>query len=76
MKVGIDRADGDINTVGDPGLPGSPVRLALDRAERILHRPGGEISQEREPEVIHVVDRGKKTNEEADRQRYVGWRIG
>ena len=75
MKVGIDRADGDINTVGDPGLPGSPVRLALDRAKRILHRPGGEISQEREPEVIHVVDRGKKTNE-TGRQHSMGWRVG
>lgn len=62
------------NAVGDPGLPGSPMRLALEGAKRI-HRIRGETLR-REPEVIHVVDRGKKTNEQTDRQHYVGWRIG
>lgn len=34
------------NAVGDPGLPGLPVRLALEGAKRTLHRLGGENSLE------------------------------
>ena len=63
------------DTVGDPGLPGSPVRLALERAKRILHCLGSEISREREPEVIHVVDRGNATDGTC-RQHSMGWRVG